>query len=176
MSLLEEENYSANDSGSVEPDLPDVTEPQTKDEEEQYDQLEDEEFSAPQSSVNEDSEDASASMIAQWRNKYRAEIEEKDAADEEGKRELKEEAVKHIDDFYENYNRKKEQQLATVKAEAEEFLKQKENFFSQENTTTWDRALQLINEDDADVLGDRDRSKFKEILQRLKGKTSAPGA
>nr|CAI6531345.1 ALI_HP1_G0023530.mRNA.1.CDS.1 [Saccharomyces cerevisiae] len=39
----------------------------------------------------------------------------------------------------------------------------RDEFFGQD-TMTWDRALQLINQDDADIIGGRDRSKFKEIL------------
>lgn len=36
--------------------------------------------------------------------------------------------------------------------EAEAFLKKRDEFFGQDNTT-WDRALQLINQDDADIIG-----------------------
>ncbi|CAI7138123.1 BEM_collapsed_G0022600.mRNA.1.CDS.1 [Saccharomyces cerevisiae] len=90
-------------------------------------------------------------------------------------RELQDEAIKHIDDFYDSYNKKKEQQLEDAAKEAEAFLKKRDEFFGQDNTT-WDRALQLINQDDADIIGGRDRSKFKEILLRLKGNAKAPGA
>ncbi|AQZ11195.1 CLC1 (YGR167W) [Zygosaccharomyces parabailii] len=114
--------------------------------------------------------------IAEWQAKRETEIAERDAADAEAKKELKEEAVKHIDDFYDNYNRKKAQQLEDVRKEAEEFQKSRDEFSSQEGTTTWDRVLQLINEDDADQVAGRDKSKFKEILQRLKGNAAAPGA
>lgn len=91
------------------------------------------------------------------------------------KKELQDEAIKHIDDFYDSYNKKKEQQLEDAAKEAEAFLKKRDEFFGQDNTT-WDRALQLINQDDADIIGGRDRSKFKEILLRLKGNAKAPGA
>ena len=80
-----------------------------------------------------------------------------------------------MDDFYDNYNRKKEQQLKNTKSEAEKFLKERAEFLNQ-NNTTWDRVLQLINVDDADLVGGRDRSKFKEILVKLKGNKNAPGA
>lgn len=117
-----------------------------------------------------------SSAIAEWKEKREAEIAERDAADDEAKKELREEAVKHIDDFYDSYNQKKEQQLENVRKAAEEFQKSRDEFSSQEGTTTWDRVLQLINEDDADQVAGRDKSKFKEILQRLKGNTAAPGA
>ncbi|CCH59480.1 hypothetical protein TBLA_0B06570 [Henningerozyma blattae CBS 6284] len=92
------------------------------------------------------------------------------------KKKLQDAAIKHVDEFYESYNNKKEQQLKQVREEAEKFLKERDEFFNQENTTTWDRALQLINVDDADIVGGRDRSKFKEILLKLKGNANAPGA
>ncbi|CAR27298.1 hypothetical protein ZYGR_0I05720 [Zygosaccharomyces rouxii] len=117
-----------------------------------------------------------SSVIAEWKQKRETELAERDEADAKAKEELKEEAIKHIDEFYENYNRKKSEQLEGVRKEAEEFQKNRDEFSLQEGTTTWDRVLQLINEDDADQVAGRDKSKFKEILQRLKGNTAAPGA
>ncbi|QLG74453.1 hypothetical protein HG535_0G03360 [Zygotorulaspora mrakii] len=168
---VEGENYI----GDSEPDLLDASETEYGNVQEQQSQEENNGYATEHGTEIEDT-DGNTATIAAWKEKRQAEIEEKDASDEQERKELKEEAVKHIDDFYDNYNRKKEQQLETVRREAEEFLKKKDNFFSQDNTTTWDRALQLINEDDADILGGRDRSKFKEILQRMKGNTNAPGA
>lgn len=117
-----------------------------------------------------------SNVIAEWKQKRESELAERDEADSKAKGELKEEAIKHIDEFYENYNRKKSEQLEGVRKEAEEFQKSRDEFSAQEGTTTWDRVLQLINEDDADQVAGRDKSKFKEILQRLKGNTEAPGA
>lgn len=114
-------------------------------------------------------------VVQEWKTKRDNEIREKDEAELEAKKKLQDEAIKYIDDFYDNYNKKKEQHISTTKKEAEEFLKERDQFFSQDNTT-WDRVLQLINVDDADVIGGRDRSKFKEILLKLKGKTGVPGA
>lgn len=113
--------------------------------------------------------------INEWREKTEKEITERDANLEKSKSQLQEDAVKHIDDFYESYNTKKQQQIDSTRKEEEDFLKKRDEFFAQDNTT-WDRVLQLINQDDANVVGGRDRTKFKEILQRLKGKTDAPGA
>lgn len=166
MSDLENETFAAGNSETGEPDL---LETGHSDEglNEKQEEFEDETSGAGTGNF---------SAVEEWERKREAQIESRDQEDREAKEKLREEAVKHIDDFYENYNRKKAQHLETVKQESEEFLKKKNEFFSQENTTTWDRVLQLINQDDADVLGDRDRSKFKEILQRLKGNANAPGA
>ena len=114
-------------------------------------------------------------IIAQWREKRAKEIEERDLEYSQAKIELQENAVKYIDNFYDDYNKKKQQQSEVTKKEAEEFLEARDKYFVQDNTT-WDRVLQLINLDDAVVLNGRDRSKFKEILQRLQGKPDAPGA
>ncbi|AET41502.1 clathrin light chain CLC1 Ecym_8217 [Eremothecium cymbalariae DBVPG len=125
------------------------------------------------SDTTEIAEDASEA-VRNWKERRRLEIEERDRSDAEIKERLQEEAVKHIDDFYEIYNKKKEQQLEQSKKDAEAFLKEREEFFNQDNTV-WDRVMQLINVDDADVVGDRDRSKFKDILLRLQGNQDAPG-
>lgn len=146
-------------------------------------EVEDDEFSTMQSSTttavdqteNTLSNPDAEQIIVQWRERANEAIAKRDTDLEKSKVDLEEEAVKHIDSFYETYNSKKQQQLDSTRKEAEEFLKNRDEFFAQENTT-WDRALQLINQDDAAFVGGRDRTKFKEILQRLKGKVDAPGA
>ncbi|CUS24515.1 LAQU0S17e00650g1_1 [Lachancea quebecensis] len=136
---------------------------------------EDDDFGEPQSAVIQDTKAANSEAITQWKENRDKEISARDASQEKAKSELQEKAVKHMDDFYDTYNRKKEQQLKDTKAEAEKFSKEREGFFKQDNTT-WDRVLQLINVDDADLVAGRDRSKFKEILLKLKGNKNAPGA
>lgn len=138
----------------------------------------DDEFSTLQTSTttsNGLSNPDAEKTISEWREKTEKEITERDATLEKEKSQLQEDAVKHIDDFYETYNTKKQQQIDSTRKEEEDFLKKRDEFYAQDNTT-WDRVLQLINQDDANVVGGRDRTKFKEILQRLKGKTDAPGA
>ncbi|AJS27445.1 clathrin light chain [Saccharomyces cerevisiae] len=130
---------------------------------------------APANQSTESVKEDRSEVVDQWKQRRAVEIHEKDLKDEELKKELQDEAIKHIDDFYDSYNKKKEQQLEDAAKEAEAFLKKRDEFFGQDNTT-WDRALQLINQDDADIIGGRDRSKFKEILLRLKGNAKAPGA
>ncbi|CAI4038855.1 hypothetical protein SMKI_06G2050 [Saccharomyces mikatae IFO 1815] len=130
---------------------------------------------APVNQSKESVKEDRSEVVDQWKQRRAVEIHEKDLKDEESKKELQDEAVKHIDNFYDSYNKKKEQQLEDATKDAEAFLKKRDEFFGQDNTT-WDRALQLINQDDADIIGGRDRSKFKEILLRLKGNAKAPGA
>lgn len=113
--------------------------------------------------------------IKNWQELRNLEISARDKANIEAKKRLQEEATKYVDDFYDNYNKKKLQQLETTRAEADAFLRKRDEFFNQ-NNTHWDRVLQLINLNDSDELGGRDRSKFKEILLKLKGCNNAPGA
>ncbi|CAI4062677.1 hypothetical protein SKDZ_07G4100 [Saccharomyces kudriavzevii ZP591] len=140
---------------------------------------EDEDFSkfegAPADPNTKSVEEDRSEVVDQWKQRRAVEIHEKDLEDEASKKKLQDEAVKHVDKFYDSYNKRKEQQLEAAAKDAEAFLKRRDEFFGQDNTT-WDRVLQLINQDDADVIGGRDRSKFKEILLRLKGNAKAPGA
>lgn len=114
--------------------------------------------------------------INQWRESYNKEIQDRDEREAGEKDTLQKDAINYIDEFYDNYDKKKQEGINTSQAAAKEFIAKRDQFFQQEGTTTWDRAFQLINEDDAAVVGGRDRTKFKEILQRLQGKVDAPGA
>lgn len=124
------------------------------------------------SKVNDDAE----RIISEWKQARESEIAKRDERESKEKTDLQNEAITYIDEFYENYNKKKQEGIEATQNAAKEFLAKRDQFFQQEGTTTWDRALQLINEDDAAVVNGRDRSKFKEILQKLKGKVNAPGA
>lgn len=122
--------------------------------------------------VNDDAQ----RVISEWKESHQREIEDRDQRETEEKTTLQNEAITYIDEFYETYNNKKQEAIAASEAAAKEFIENRDKFFQQEGTTTWDRAFQLINEEDAAVVGGRDRTKFKEILQRLQGKADAPGA
>lgn len=122
--------------------------------------------------INDDAE----RVISEWRETHQKEIASRDEKEDKEKNELQNEAITYIDEFYETYNKKKEEGISTTQAAAQGFIEKRDIFFQQEDTTTWDRAFQLINEDDAAVVNGRDRTKFKEILQRLQGKVDAPGA
>lgn len=115
-------------------------------------------------------------IISEWKESHEKEISERDQRETEENTDLQNEAITYIDEFYETYNKKKQEGIQTSEAAAKEFIEKRDQFFQQEGTTTWGRAFQLINEDDAAVVSGRDRTKFKEILQRLQGKVDAPGA
>ncbi|CAL9733947.1 clathrin light chain [Monosporozyma servazzii] len=122
--------------------------------------------------VNDDAQ----RIISEWEESHQKEIEQRDQRENEEKSTLQNEAITYIDEFYETYNNKKQEGIEASKSAAKQFIEKRDEFFKQEGTTTWDRAFQLINEEDAAVVSGRDRTKFKEILQRLQGKVDAPGA
>lgn len=167
-------NEAADETASA---VPETVEAAPEDEDDEFSTMQTSTTSAPVDtpSGNGLSNPDAEKIIQEWKQRSAEEIAKRDTDLDKAKTELQDEAVKNIDAFYETYNTKKEQQIESTRKEAEAFLKERDEFFAQDNTT-WDRVLQLINLDDAAVVGGRDRTKFKEILQRLKGKTEAPGA
>lgn len=113
-------------------------------------------------------------IISDWKTNYESDIAQRDEKANLENNELQEAAIKFIDNFYDKYNATKEEKLESIKLQNDKFIEERDSFFQQDNTI-WDRALQLINLDDSDVVGDRDRSKFKQILLKLKGNVNAPG-
>ena len=87
-------------------------------------------------------------------------------------------AQESIDEFYENYNNKKEKSLAQTRKEAEEFLAKREDTTS--GGTSWERIAKLV-----DVRGGGSKAglggqlegkeKFKELLVGLMKDENAPG-
>jgi len=116
--------------------------------------------------------------VKEWKKKREAEIAEKDEADAKKLQELKEDAQKATDEFYDNYNNKKDELVEQTKAEEKKFLEKRDSFL--EKGTVWDHAIELLklnkNSSSVDDESHRDKTRFKEILLSLKGKESVPGA
>jgi transcriptional regulator of acetoin/glycerol metabolism len=102
--------------------------------------------------------------------------------DREGKSEQKKEetikaAQENIDDFYENYNSKKEKTIAQTRREAEEFLANREDTSS--GGTSWERIAKLVDLSGKGVKGGASgtgKEKFRELLLNLRKDENAPGA
>lgn len=109
-----------------------------------------------------------------WKERRELEIEEREKVNAKKKEEIIATAQQNIDDFYDNYNSKREQHTKEVEAEKNEFLEERDNFLK--NGTLWDRVNELV--DGVGELPDdgRDKSRFKELLSKLKGKENVPGA
>lgn len=112
--------------------------------------------------------------LKEWKQRRDLEIEERDRVNSKKKEEIVTSAQQNIDDFYDNYNSKREQHTKEIEAEEKEFLEKRDNFLK--NGTLWDRVNQLV-----DGVGElpedgRDKSRFKGLLSKLKGKENVPGA
>lgn len=116
--------------------------------------------------------------VKEWKNTRDLEISKRDEIAARKLDDIKKEAEKSIDDFYDNYNNKKEDAIAETKKEETEFLAKRDQFL--ENGTTWDRIVKLLNltrnSDSVDSANHRDKTKFRDLLLALTDKTSVPGA
>ena len=93
----------------------------------------------------------------------------------------KEETVKaaqtSIDDFYENYNGKKEKTVAQTQKDAEEFLANRED--TSAGGTSWERIAKLVDLSGKGVKGGASgtgKEKFRELLVSLRKDEKAPGS
>ncbi|KAK4127482.1 hypothetical protein N657DRAFT_641485 [Parathielavia appendiculata] len=87
------------------------------------------------------------------------------------------EAQQNIDDFYENYNNKKEKMIAQTRKEAEEFLAKREDTTS--GGTSWERISKLVDVSGKGAKGGAagsGKERFRELLMSLRKDEKAPGA
>lgn len=112
--------------------------------------------------------------LKEWAERRTLEIEEREKVSAKKRAEIVAAAEQSIDDFYDNYNSKKEQLAKQVAKEEQEFLKKRDAFLTR--GTLWDRVNELVDEVDDLDLDNRDKSRFKGLLAKLKGKKNVPGA
>ncbi|EGV65542.1 Clathrin light chain [Yamadazyma tenuis] len=131
----------------------------------------DEEFTSVSSSKFE----GESKRLQAWKERRDLEIEQRENANRKKKEETVSKAQQTIDDFYDNYNTKKEQHAKELSKEQEEFLEKRDSFLTK--GTLWDRVNDIVGEV-GEVPGDgqRDKSRFKGLLKKLKGKETVPGA
>ena len=82
-----------------------------------------------------------------------------------------------IDDFYENYNTKKDKTIAQTRKEAEEFLANRED--TSAGGTSWERIAKLVDLSGKGAKGGASgtgKERFRELLVALKKDEKAPGA
>ncbi|ODQ64292.1 clathrin light chain [Nadsonia fulvescens var. elongata DSM 6958] len=116
----------------------------------------------------------SSKAIQEWKERQQLEIQRRDELSQSRKAEIMEKANKAIDDFYDNYNSKRDDLIEQTRKEEAEFLEARDDSIT---GTTWDRALKLIDISDVNTKsGFRDKTRFREILLSLKGDTEVPGA
>ncbi|KAF3924948.1 hypothetical protein ABW21_db0209261 [Orbilia brochopaga] len=114
-------------------------------------------------------------VIKQWRERQQLEIQRRDELSDSRKQETVAKARAAIDDFYDNYNSKKDKSIEQTRTEAEEFLASREN--TSAGGTAWERIAKLVDLTDKGVKSGRtDKSRFRELLVSLRKDEKAPGA
>ncbi|KAJ2918608.1 hypothetical protein MD484_g1819, partial [Candolleomyces efflorescens] len=121
-------------------------------------------------------------VIREWREKQRAEIEAREASAKERRQSTISKAERAIDEFYEEYAKKKERNIRENKDHEAEFVQEQTAFLG--SGTTWERICSLIELQNSQSktlaragANTTDLSRFKEVLLRLKREgDAAPGA
>lgn len=114
-----------------------------------------------------------------WREKQADEIAKRDEASSKRKEEIISKAERAIDDFYANYNQKKEKQISQNKEDEAVFIQARDDALAK--GTTWERIADLIELQDSRsktvARGTKDLSRMKEVLLALKREgDTAPNA
>ncbi|KAF8963602.1 clathrin light chain-domain-containing protein [Flammula alnicola] len=121
-------------------------------------------------------------VIKDWREKQQEEIKARDEASKLRREETIDKAERAIEEFYENYAKKKERSIRDNKHSESEYLSELQASLS--TGTTWDRISNLIELQNSQSktiartgAGTTDLTRFKEVLLRLKREgDAAPGA
>jgi hypothetical protein len=123
------------------------------------------------------SEEPEPEIIRQWRERRDLALQEREERSEQKKAETIKEAQRNIDDFYENYNTKKEKMIAQTRREAEEFLATRED--TSAGGTSWERIAKLVDLSGKGVQGGASgtgKERFRDLLMSLRKDERAPGA
>ena len=114
-------------------------------------------------------------VIKQWRDRRNLAIQSREEVAAQRKEETVKAAQESIDDFYENYNNKKEKGIQATKKDAEDFLASRDDTTS--GGTSWERIAKLV-----DVRGGKGgggaegKERFRDLLKDLMKDEHAPGA
>jgi len=129
-------------------------------------------YSAPSFAEEEEPE-----VIKQWRERRDLSLQERSEKSAQRQEETIKNAQQNIDDFYENYNSKKEKSIAQTRREAEQFLENREDTAA--GGTSWERIAKLVDLSGKGVKGGASgtgKEKFRELLLSLRKDEKAPGA
>ncbi|KAH8595006.1 clathrin light chain [Bisporella sp. PMI_857] len=116
-------------------------------------------------------------VLQQWRARRDASIAERAEKDQQKQEETVKTAQQNIDDFYENYNSKKEKAIAQTRRDAEAFLESRED--TSAGGTSWERIAKLVDLSGKGVKGGASgtgKEKMRELLLSLRKDEKAPGA
>lgn len=122
-------------------------------------------------------EEQEPEVIKEWRESRDNKIAKRAEQFAAQREETIKEAQQNIDDFYDNYNNKKEKGIAQTRKEADEFLESREDTVS--GGTSWDRIAKLVDVSGKGAKGGASGSgkeRFRELLVSLRKDEKAPGA
>lgn len=130
-------------------------------------------FQAPRPEEYESEPD----VVREWRERRDWQIQHRDEVSAGKKAETVKAAQEAIDDFYEQYNNRKDKQIAQTRKEAEEFLKSREDTTA--GGTSWERIAKLVDlsgKGSAGGAAGSGKAKMRELLISLRKDEKAPGA
>lgn len=116
-------------------------------------------------------------MIAEWRERRNFALQDRAEKSEVKKQETRKAAQQNIDDFYENYNSKRDKTVTQTRADEKEFLEKRDDTTS--GGTSWERIAKLVDLSGKGTKGGASgtgKERFRELLLSLKKDDSAPGA
>ena len=116
-------------------------------------------------------------VIREWRERRDLQIQHRDEVSAERKSKTIKDAQENIDEFYENYNNKKEKEIAKTQREAEEFLANRDDTTA--GGTSWERIAKLVDLSGKGVKGGAsgsEKQRFREMLLSLRKDEKAPSA
>ena len=114
-------------------------------------------------------------VVKDWRERRNLAIQSREEVAAGKKEETEKQAREAIDDFYENYNTKKEKGLNATRKDAEEFLAKRDDTTS--GGTSWERIAKLVEVRGGKTGGSSEgKEKFRDLLVSLMKDENAPGA
>ncbi|KAI9815480.1 MAG: hypothetical protein M1827_002614 [Pycnora praestabilis] len=122
-------------------------------------------------------EEEEPEVIKQWRERRDLGLQHRDEVSSGRKEETVKAAQSAIDDFYENYNTKKDKTITQTRKEAEEFLANRED--TSAGGTSWERIAKLVDISGKGARGGANgtgKERFRELLVSLRKDEKAPGA
>jgi len=112
--------------------------------------------------------------VREWRERRQLAIQHREDAAASRKSDTVKAAQEAVDEFYENYNNKKDKSVAQTKKEAEEFLAKREDTTA--GGTSWERIAKLVDIKGKGAGGAVGKERFRELLGSLVKDENAPGA
>ncbi|CAK7208245.1 Clathrin light chain [Sporothrix curviconia] len=116
-------------------------------------------------------------VIKAWREKRDEQNAKREQQFAQQREETVAEAQRNIDDFYENYNNKRDKLVSQTRKDAETFLNNRDDVTS--GGTSWERIAKIVDVSGKGAKGGAagsGKERFRELLMSLRKDEKAPGA